>query len=49
MMDVKVDARFGAKGPFIVSCTVGRTARRIMDGRVYVPRHVYDVKRSAKI
>jgi methylitaconate Delta-isomerase len=42
MMDVKVDARFGAKGPFIVSCTVGRTARRIMDGRVYVPRHVYD-------
>ncbi len=42
MMDVKVDARFGADGPFIVSCTVGRTARRIMDGRVYISRRVYD-------
>ncbi len=42
MMDVKVEARFGNDGPFIVSCTVGRTARRIMDGRVYVSGKVYD-------
>jgi methylitaconate Delta-isomerase len=40
-MDVKVDARFGKKGPVIISCTVGRTARRIMDGRVYVSGRVY--------
>jgi 2-methylaconitate cis-trans-isomerase PrpF len=25
----------------VISCTVGRTARRIMDGRVYVPERVY--------
>jgi methylitaconate Delta-isomerase len=41
VMDVKVDARFGPNGPHIVSCTVGRTARKIMDGRVYVPRKIY--------
>ncbi len=41
MMDVKVDAGFGNDGPFIVSCTLGRTARRIMDGRVYVSEKVY--------
>jgi 2-methylaconitate cis-trans-isomerase PrpF len=42
MMDVKVDAKFGEEGPRIVSCTIGRTARRIMDGRVYVSPKVYD-------
>jgi methylitaconate Delta-isomerase len=41
MMDVKVDARFGQDGPHIVSCTVGRSSRKIMDGKVYVPRSVY--------
>lgn len=40
-MDVKVKARFDKEGPTIVSCTVGRTARKIMDGTVYVPRSVY--------
>lgn len=40
-MDVRVDARFGNEGPLIVSCTVGRTARRIMDGRVYVSERIY--------
>lgn len=40
-MDLKVDARFGKEGPLIVSCTVGRTARRIMDGRVYVSERIY--------
>jgi 2-methylaconitate cis-trans-isomerase PrpF len=38
---VKVDATFGKGGPHIVSCTVGRTARKIMDGRVYVSRKIY--------
>jgi len=41
VMDVKVDARFGKGRPHIVSCTVGRTARKIMDGRVYVSRKIY--------
>jgi 2-methylaconitate cis-trans-isomerase PrpF len=36
VMDLKVDARFDKGGPRIVSCTIGRTARKIMDGRVYV-------------
>ncbi len=40
-MDVKVDATSGKGGPHIVSCTVGRTARKIMDGRVYVSRKIY--------
>ena len=40
-MDLKVDAQFGKDGLFIVSCTVGRTARRIMDGRVYVSEKIY--------
>jgi 2-methylaconitate cis-trans-isomerase PrpF len=41
VMDVKVDATFGKGGPHIVSCTVGRTARTIMDGRVYVSGKIY--------
>ncbi len=41
-MDVKVEAQFRTDGPFIAGCTVARTARRIMDGRVSVPRRVYD-------
>jgi 2-methylaconitate cis-trans-isomerase PrpF len=45
MMVVKVDARFDKNGPHIVSCTVGRTARKIMDGQVYVPTSVYSTKR----
>lgn len=41
MMNVKVDARFDENGPHIVSCTLGRTARKIMDGQVYIPARVY--------
>jgi 2-methylaconitate cis-trans-isomerase PrpF len=41
VMDVKADARFGKGGPHIVSCTVGRTARKIMDGRVYISKQTY--------
>ena len=45
MMDVKVEMRIEKGQPHIVSCTVGRTARKIMDGQVYVPTSVYSIKR----
>ena len=45
MMDVKVEMRIEKGQPHIVSCTVGRTARKIMDGQVYVPTGVYSIKR----
>lgn len=41
VMDVKVETKSGKSEPHIVSCTVGRTARKIMDGRVYVSRKIY--------
>jgi methylitaconate Delta-isomerase len=41
VMDVTVDARIGKGKLRVVSCTVGRTARKIMDGKVYIPRSVY--------
>jgi len=41
VMDLKVDARFEKDGPRIVSCTVGRTDRKILDGRVYISAGVY--------
>jgi len=45
MMAVKVEMRMKKGHPYIVSCTVGRTARKIMDGKVYVPTSVYSIKR----
>jgi len=45
MMGVKVEMRMKKGQPYIVSCTVGRTARKIMDGKVYVPASVYSAKR----
>jgi 2-methylaconitate cis-trans-isomerase PrpF len=44
MMDVKVEARFDGDQPSIVSCTVGRTARKIMEGKVYISKKVYSNK-----
>ena len=44
MMDVKVEARFDRDQPYIVSCTVGRTARKIMEGKVYISSKVYQLK-----
>ena len=41
MMDVKVDAATENGQLRIVSCTIGRTARKIMEGKVYIPAHVY--------
>ncbi|MFH2075350.1 MAG: PrpF domain-containing protein, partial [Pseudomonadota bacterium] len=45
IMDLKVNARFDRGGPHIVSCTVGRTARKILDGRFCVSGKIYDSKR----
>lgn len=45
MMEVKVEMRIEKGQPHIVSCTVGRTARKIMDGQVYVPASVYNINR----
>jgi methylitaconate Delta-isomerase len=39
--DVEVKARQEGDQVQILSCTVGRTARKIMEGRVYIPRSVY--------
>lgn len=40
-MDVKVEARKQGNQVHVVSCTIGRTARKIMEGRVYIPKRVY--------
>jgi hypothetical protein len=40
-MDVGVQAKEEEGRIRILSCTVGRTARKIMDGRVYIPKKVY--------
>jgi len=45
VMAVKVDARFDKGGPRILSCTVGRTARKILDGRVYVSGKIYGLNK----
>jgi methylitaconate Delta-isomerase len=41
VMDVGVDAALLRNGPRIASCTIGRTARKIMDGHVYISREIY--------
>ncbi len=45
MMDVKVEMRIEKGQPHVVSCTVGRTARKIMEGTVFVPTTVYGAGR----
>jgi 2-methylaconitate cis-trans-isomerase PrpF len=42
-MDVGVEAREEEGQIRIVRCTIGRTARKIMEGRVYVPKKVYQL------
>jgi len=39
--DVEVKARQEGDQVRILSCTVGRTARKIMEGRVYIPKKAY--------
>jgi hypothetical protein len=40
-LDIAAEMGEKDKQLYVISCTVGRTARRIMDGRVYVPERVY--------
>ena len=40
-MDVRVEARKEEGGIRVLSCTIGRTARKIMEGRVYISGKVY--------
>jgi methylitaconate Delta-isomerase len=41
VLDVEVEARRDGKDFHVVQCTIGRTARKIMEGRVYISRMVY--------
>lgn len=41
ILDVEVEARQDERGIHIVQCTIGRTARKIMEGRVYISKGVY--------
>jgi hypothetical protein len=42
--DVEVRAGMEGGQVHILSCTVGRTARKIMEGRVYIPKKIYQIK-----
>ncbi len=42
VLDVEVEASETEKGIHAVQCTIGRTARKIMEGRVYISKKVYD-------
>jgi methylitaconate Delta-isomerase len=45
MMEVKVDAKFDRDQLHIVSCTVGRTARKIMEGKVFISSRAYSSRK----
>ena len=40
-MEVKVEARQEENRVSVVSCMIGRTARKVMEGRVYISKKVY--------
>jgi 2-methylaconitate cis-trans-isomerase PrpF len=40
-IDVKVEAKKEGNQVHVLSCSIGRTARKIMEGRVYIPEKVY--------
>ncbi|RPJ01972.1 MAG: hypothetical protein EHM36_12930 [Deltaproteobacteria bacterium] len=42
VLDVEVEAKQDLKGIYVVQCTIGRTARKIMEGQVYISRKVYE-------
>jgi 2-methylaconitate cis-trans-isomerase PrpF len=44
-MDVKVEAHKEGNQFRVISCMVGRTARKIMEGRVYISNKVYSSAR----
>jgi hypothetical protein len=48
-MDVRVEVKKEGEHLRVVSCTVGRTARKIMEGWVFVPANVYSSRRQPRI
>ena len=42
ILDVEVEARQDGKGIHVVQCTIGRTARKIMEGKVHIPKKAYE-------
>jgi 2-methylaconitate cis-trans-isomerase PrpF len=43
VLDVEVETRLDGKDLHVVQCTIGRTARKIMDGRVYISGKVHEL------
>jgi 2-methylaconitate cis-trans-isomerase PrpF len=44
-MDVRVEARREGDQCRIISCTIGRTARKIMEGRVFISPRAYSLEK----
>jgi len=42
ILDVQVEARLDGNSIYIVQCTIGRTARKIMEGKVYISKKTYE-------
>lgn len=42
ILNVEVEARHDGKGIHVVRCTIGRTARKILKGKVYISKKVYE-------
>ncbi|MGB9299097.1 MAG: PrpF domain-containing protein [Anaerolineae bacterium] len=41
VVDVEAEVEMGSSGPILRRASVGRTARRIMEGYIFVPEHIY--------
>lgn len=41
VIDVEAEVDIGGSGPILRRASVGRTARRIMEGYIFVPEHIY--------
>jgi 2-methylaconitate cis-trans-isomerase PrpF len=41
VVDVEAEVEMGGSGPVLRRASVGRTARRIMEGYIFVPEHIY--------
>lgn len=41
VLDVEVEARLDGRSLHVIQCTIGRTARKIMEGRVYISGKIY--------
>jgi 2-methylaconitate cis-trans-isomerase PrpF len=48
ILDVEVEARQDGREIHVIQCTIGRTARKIMEGRVYIPKGAYQNNQSPK-